>query len=174
MLFWGDYIPQLGHFTPCLLFRAWELRNNMGISVQYSQFQFSTGKAHFCSTASFWAKFCFSLTQRLQRAQFAIILQWIMNPQGFHLQHVTHVTSQRRKSPFSAAQPGWTASAATPNPRAPASPSCMEPIHVEIVLITLSFYSWLQLSSLKRKFFLSLQFSTFPAWFWATPISIWH
>lgn len=62
-----------------------------------------------------------------------------MNPQGFHLQHVIHGTSQRRKRPFPAAQPGWTLSAATPNPRAPASPSCMEPIRAEIALSPSAF-----------------------------------
>lgn len=96
------------------------LRSNMGIFIQYAQFQFLMGKAHFCSTASLWAKaFSVSAQHRGCREEFAIILQWVMNPHGSHLQHVIHGTSQRRKRPFPAAQLGWTASAAILNPRAP-------------------------------------------------------
>lgn len=111
--------------------------------------------------------------QRLQRGQFTIVLQWVMNLRSFQPEHVIHVSSQRRKRPFTTTAwldcfnsfSDWatlTCSTIT---------SCMEPIRAEIALI---LYVTLFVTSVvifKAKLCLSLQLSTFPAWFWAISTS---
>lgn len=83
VVFWGLYPSVRTYYS----MPPFPLRSNMGIFIQYAQFQFLMGKAHFCSTASLWAKaFSVSAQHRGCREEFAIILQWVMNPHGSHLQ----------------------------------------------------------------------------------------